>query len=123
MIITQVEVVIDHPQQTLCNCFSCIFKVLIPCPPHAISKAVLDHVLVRKLAGLVPQGSGELAPRLALTASLYLPSVVCVGSATGPTAFPAEASEAVVGGRLFTRSALSFLPSDHGLEVTTELEL
>jgi hypothetical protein len=71
-------------------------------------------VLVRKLAGLVPHASGELAPRLALVASLYFPSVVCVGSATGPTAFPAEAVEAVVGGRLVTIRALSLLPSGHG---------
>ena len=71
-------------------------------------------MLVRKLAGLVPHASGELAPRLALIASLCFPSVVCVGSAPGPTAFPAEAVEAVVGGRLVTRSALSLLPSVHG---------
>ena len=123
MIIAQVAVLSDHPHQTNGNCFSCLFKVSIPRLPHAGIKALLDHVFVRKLAGLVPHASGELAPRLALIASLCFPSVVCVGSATGPTAFPAEATEAVVGGRLFTLSALSFLPSDHGLEVTTELEL
>ena len=71
-------------------------------------------MLVRKLAGLVPHATGELAPRLALLASLYYPSVVCVGSATGPTAFPAFAFEALVGGRLITRIALSLLPSVHG---------
>ena len=71
-------------------------------------------MLVRKRAGLVPQATGELAPRLALAASLNYPSVVRVGSATGPTAFPAFALEAVVGGRLFTRTALPLLPSVHG---------
>ena len=114
MIIAQVDVVNDHPHQTSCNCFSCLFKVSIPRPPHAGLKALLDHVFVRKLAGLVPQGSGELPPGLALTASLCFPSVVSVESATGPTAFPALVVEASVGGRLVARFALPLLTSVHG---------
>ena len=62
----------------------------------------------------MPHGPGELPPGLALTASLCFPSVVSVGSATGPTAFPAEVAEASVGGRLVARFALPLLTSAHG---------
>ena len=62
----------------------------------------------------MPHGLGELPPGLALTASLCFPSVVSVGSATGPTAFPALVVEACVGGRLVARFALPLLTSAHG---------
>ena len=114
MIIAQVAVLSDHPHQTTGNCFSCRFKSFIVRPVHAVFKALLDHVFVRKLAGLVPHGPGELPPGLALTASLCFPPVVSVGSATGPTAFPAEVVEACVGGRLVAPCALPFLTSAHG---------
>ena len=122
MIIAQVAVLSDHPHQTNRNCFSCLFKVSIPRLPHAGIKALLDHVFVRKLAGLVPHGRGELPPGLALTASLCLSPVVSVGSATGPTAFPAEVVEACVGGRLVAPCALPFLTSAHGKTGLTNVQ-
>ena len=70
-------------------------------------------MLLRQLAGQVPQDSGEIAPRLALIASLLFPSVVCVGGAPGPAAFPAHVQQAVVGGRLVTPFALSLHASGH----------
>ena len=112
-IITRLEVLLDHQHQTLSNVTACMFKVRSPVLPHCQFKTLLDHVLVGKLAGVVPHGSGELAPRLALIASLFSPSVVCVGGAPGPTAFPAAAVEAVVGGRLVTLCALSLHTSGH----------
>ncbi len=89
-----------------------LFKVPSPTLLHSQFKTLVDHVLVRKLAGVVPHGFGELAPSLALLASPFFPSVVSVGTAPGPTEFPAEVVEAVVGGPLAKTRAL-LLASGH----------
>ena len=73
-----------------------------PLAPHNSLKPLVVHELRRKLIGFVPHGSGELAPRLSLLASLFCASVVSVGIAPGPTTFATELVEAAGGGRLPT---------------------
>ena len=100
--ITRLEVLLDNHHQSRGDLPASSLVIASPLAPHNSLKPLVVHELRRKLIGFVPHGSGELAPRLSLLASLFCASVVSVGIAPGPTTFATELVEAAGGGRLPT---------------------